>query len=153
MSVRTPGRARAVEAAEAALDCRFAADLREWLILVGAADIGTNPVYGLSAEIPPGIDLVQMHDTFAEIERDLDAPYNLPLLDALPQSATVHLPIVPFGNGDEYCVVQPRTGIEHGPVLLWDHELDEWNYIAPGIERFVRAILATRKTLLPIKAV
>ena len=109
-TIGNPPAVPAIEQAEIELGVRFPPSYRHLVTEVGAL-VWPADVLGLGAGIPPGYNVVKVN-LWERNEAYLKLPNHL-------------LAFGPDGWGNHYCIQTSTVEGEEGPVVLWNHNLDE----------------------------
>lgn len=124
-----------VRAAERELGLRFPDDYREFVRRWGWAMIGHNHLLGLGADTRKGCNVVRTT--------------LLTRSDVSPIWPDDDVPIMGFGNGDEYYLDTEKMRDGVCPVFMWDHELDERPKKGRSFSAWLSKILRSKDLHLP----
>lgn len=98
-----------IASAEKGLGIQFCGHYREFLLSYGWIRLGTIEVFGLGADVPKHLDLL-------DITTDERREMNPPLAHFL-------VPVFNDGSGNLYCVNTASGNSVEPPMVFWDHEL------------------------------
>jgi cell wall assembly regulator SMI1 len=97
--------------AERSLGVQLPRSYKAFLSRFGWLETGSDILYGLGADVPPGCTLVR--NTFSErYEAHPHIPPNL-------------IPVMNDGAGNNYCLDTANFQGDECPVVFWDHEHDD----------------------------